>query len=205
MAMRRTFTTFAVLAVCGAVHAGTVGLQNPGMPLDDPPAPVVDPLIPQWGREGTWWLSVGAGVSNDFADATDANFNGAATYFLTEDIEFTGELGLWAYGQPGDDAIGLNPNVIIRWHFINRQTWSLYTDVGIGLVFTTNGVPEGGNSVNFTPRAGLGATFRLSEETGVRLQVGLRWAHISNARIEGDDDNGVRDAVMGYAGLVFPF
>lgn len=204
--MKRDVIVLSMWAVTGGgAFAGTVNLANPRMPLDDPPAAPVDRLIPEWGKEDTWWLSVGTGVSNDVADATDINLNGAASYFLADNIEVTGELGLWYHAQPGDDAFGLNPNLVFRWHFINRQTWSLYADMGIGLLISSNDVPEGGTSFNFTPRAGLGATFRLNPESGTRLQLGVRWSHISNARILGDDDNTVRDSVMGYVGLIFPF
>jgi len=46
---------------------------------------------------------------------------------------------------------------------------------------------------------------RRITDGGVRLQAGVRWAHISNARIKGDDDNPSRDSAMLYVALVFPF
>ncbi len=180
------------------------------MRLDEP----VAEAAPRFGAEDSWWWSIGVGAAHDFEDATDLNVNVAARYFIAEDVEFTVEVGLWYYNQPGDDAIGFNPNMVIRWHFLNKQTYSIFADVGIGVVVATDDVPAereidgetvDGTPFGFTPRAGIGATFRLDEGSGARLEIGLRWAHVSNARVSGDDDNLARDSAMLYAGFVFPF
>ena len=71
-------------------------------------------------------------------------------------------------------------------------------------LFTGDDVPPDGTSINFTPRAGMGVT-RALDDSGTRLMVGVRWAHISNARIEGDGENPSRDSVMGYVGVIWPF
>lgn len=159
---------------------------------------------PKYGAEGSRWWTIGTGVANDFSDATDLNLFGAYSYFLADDIEFSAELGLWYYAQTGDDTGGINPNMVFRWHFYNDQDWTVYVDGGIGLVFTADDVPPDGTSINFTPRAGLGFT-RALDDSGTRLMVGVRWAHISNARIEGDGENPSRDSVMGYVGVIWPF
>lgn len=159
---------------------------------------------PRYGAEGSRWWTLGGGIANDLSDATDFNLFGAYSYFLADDIEFSAELGLWYYAQTGDDTGGLNPNMVFRWHFYNDQDWTVYVDAGIGLVFTADDVPPEGTSINFTPRAGLGFT-RALDDSGTRLMVGVRWAHISNARIEGDGENPSRDSVMGYVGVIWPF
>jgi hypothetical protein len=69
---------------------------------------------------------------------------------------------------------------------------------------STDDVPNDGTSFNFTPRLGVGFTRQLTD-SGIRLEGGLRWAHISNARITGDADNPARDSAMLYVGLIFPF
>ncbi|GJQ30913.1 MAG: hypothetical protein HBSAPP03_27970 [Phycisphaerae bacterium] len=180
------------------------------MRLDEP----AGDAVPRFGQADTWWWSLSAGAAHDFDEATDVNVNIAARYFLAEDVEFTIELGLWYYNQPGDDALGLNPNMVFRWHCVNRERFTLYADVGIGVVIATDDVPaareiegevEDGTPFAFTPRAGVGATFRLDESSGARAEIGLRWAHVSNARLTGDDDNPARDSAMLYAGLIFPF
>ena len=106
--------------------------------------------------------------------------------------------------QPvGDDAESLSLSTLLRWHFYNDGDWTLYLDTGVGVLASTDVVPMDGTGFNFLPRAGVGLTRRLTGAT--RLQVGLCWHHISNARIYGDLSNPSRDAPMLYAGVVFAF
>mgnify|MGYP001274345309 CR=1 FL=1 len=161
----------------------------------------------QFGASGSRHFAVygGAGFALEEDDeSTDGNLAFAVQYFLIDDVELIGEVGGWYFAQDGDDQAGVNPSFTIRWHYLNRDRWSLYLDAGIGLLFATGEVPDGGSSFNFMPRAGGGATYRLTD-SGVRLVAGARWHHVSNARINGDEDNPDRDGVAVYAGLMFPF
>ncbi|MDX2115226.1 MAG: acyloxyacyl hydrolase [Planctomycetota bacterium] len=158
-----------------------------------------------WGADGSWWFGVGGGVANDFEDATDFDIHLSVWQFVVEDVEVGGELAFWRYELESGEEYGINPNLVVRWHFVNEQSYSVYADVGIGMVFTTDDVPARGTSVNFTPRVGVGMTFRPLSDSDWRVQVGVRWAHISNARLQGDDDNPARDSAMVYAGVVIPF
>lgn len=158
----------------------------------------------EYASKGSRWWTLGAGVAYDFDDATDVPLRGAYSYFLDDGVEFSAEVGAWYFSQPGDDAVGLSGSVILRWHFLRRDPWTAYVDAGIGIVGSSDDVPQGGTSFNFLPQAGAGVTRRLNDD-GLRLQLGLRWHHISNARIQGDDENPDRDAPMIYAGLIFPF
>ena len=158
----------------------------------------------RFGDAGSSWLTIGGGYAHDFSGSNDFNLTGAWTYFLDEDIEVTFEGALWALTQDGDDALGLNPSVIFRWHFAHSETksWTAFADIGIGLLVSSERVPAGGTELNFTPRVGVGFTHELPG-TSARLQVGLRWHHISNARIRGQDRNPARDAPMVFVGLIF--
>jgi hypothetical protein len=156
-----------------------------------------------FGAPGSMWWTVGAGVSNNFNRATDLNARVNLSYFIAQDVEVAGELGVWYYGLE-NDAVGINPASYIRWHFLNKQRMSVYADLGIGVLFTTDDVPSDGTSFNFTPRAGAGITHRLGDSAN-RFELGVRWAHISNARTSGDGDNPSRDSVMLYGGVIFPF
>jgi Lipid A 3-O-deacylase (PagL) len=186
----------------------TASLTQPGdpAPTHQPGegAPGVPPPAPVYGARDTQWLTVGGGIAADFVDNTDVNAYLSYTYFLVDWVEVNVELGAWYHFQDNQDAAGLNPALVFRWHLIHSEDWTFYVDAGIGLLFNTDSVPEGGTHVNFTPRAGLGVTYRISE-SGARLQAGLRWHHISNARITGDRGNPATDAPMLYVGLIFPF
>lgn len=159
---------------------------------------------PRFGKEGTHWFTIGAGVAHEFDEATDWNMHAAYSHFLVEDVEIAAELDLWYFDAEGDFAVGASPNLIFRWHFINNEDWTVFTDAGIGFAVSTDDVPAGGTSFNFAPRAGVGFTRRLTDG-GVRLQAGARWHHISNARLTGNSNNPSRDAPLVYAGIVIPF
>jgi hypothetical protein len=162
------------------------------------------PTSLRYGAQGSKWWSIGGGVASDFDNATDGNIFISYSYFLDDDVEFNLELGGWYSAQDGDDAAAINPNIVFRWHFINTGDWTVYADAGIGLLFASDNIPADGTSFDFTPRAGLGFTRKITDE-GVRFQMGIRWAHVSNARIEGEDRNPGRDSAMIYAGVIFPF
>jgi hypothetical protein len=160
----------------------------------------------QFGDAGSRWIKLGGGLASNFSEpnSSDTNLFAAYSYFLDKDIEFSAELGAWNYSQPGKDATGFNGSMILRWHFINNGKWTVYSDLGIGLLLATSPVPSEGTSFNFTPRAGVGFTRQLTEE-GVRLDMGVRWAHVSNARISGAVDNPSRDSALLYVAIIFPF
>jgi hypothetical protein len=99
------------------------------------------------------------------------------------------------------DQIGINPMLVFRRHFAldDARDWSWYVDIGIGVMLSADDIPQDGTSFNFTPRAGTGLTYQVSDDW--RLIAGFRWSHISNARIFGDDDNPSSDGVMFSIGL----
>lgn len=160
----------------------------------------------EFTRAGSTWLTIGVGVAPDFSDNTDYNAHLAWSKFLVDDVEFMLELGGWYHDQPDDDAFGFNPNLVFRWHFLKSEdlAWTVYADAGIGVLFATDDVPQGGTNFNLMPRVGAGVTRRITDE-GARLILGVRWHHISNARVHGQDENPSRDAPMFYAGVSFPF
>ncbi len=170
--------------------------------VPDPLARVDEPK--EFGEKGTQWWTVGGGLASNFVDATDFSIRAAWSQFIVKDVEFSLELNAWYFDQPGDNAVGINPAFVFRWHFVKLEGWTAYADVGIGPLFTSDVVPEGGTSFDFMPRVGVGIT-RVIDDAGDRLQVGVRWHHISNARIAGDAHNPARDGMMVYVGVMFPF
>ncbi len=169
---------------------------------DSPPTETRKPF----GTGGTSFVSVGGGAaytSKTGDTSTDINAYLAWNYFLVDNVEFSLEAGFWAFIQTGPNQVGGSGTLCFRWHFVNKQTWSIFAEAGIGLMGASGEVPTGGTSFDFMPRAGVGFTYELSPG-GARLQAGVRWFHISNARIEGDSNNPARDGVMGFVGVMFP-
>jgi len=173
------------------------------IPLPPPPSDVSAEPIPTFGQAGSQrWYVQGGGATNLSSDATRnyAMAGAGISHFFWDGHSINLELNGMAFDQPGDDALGLNLALLLRWDVIRQQNWSLYIDGGAGILGTTQPVPSDGSSFNFTPQVGGGATIRL--DGGNRLMVGLRWHHISNANTF--DSNPGQDTVLGYVGINFP-
>lgn len=155
-----------------------------------------------FGERGykSWYLQ-GAGAVNINDESSSFGVVGAGlSEFFANGHSINLELNSMYFSQSGDNAVGLNLTGLFRWHFYQKPNWTLFVDVGGGILGTTNKVPSGGSSFNFTPQAGGGATIRLDEDK--QLFLGLRWHHISNADLY--EDNPGRDSIMGYVGLSLP-
>lgn len=172
-------------------------------------APIATAASDAFGETGFWYWGLSTGVA--FTDEA-TEYNGHLTFgtFLTEGFEFNFGVGGWHHDQDdedggdADDAQSINPTIGFRYHFMPRDPINVYIEAGIGLLFSSDDVPADGTSFNFTPRAGVGALWRLDPETGLRLDTGVRWHHISNATTSGSDDNPARDSIKVYVGLIFP-
>ena len=188
-----------------AVHLSTFSNAQPTS--DTPASETINsgfkPAVP-YGTEGTEWILFGGGAAYDFSNATDVNLNIGYSRFLVDDVEWLLELGAWYHSQEGDDAASLNPLMEFRWHFYNKGSTSLFFNLGIGMFFATDNIPDKGTGFDFSPRAGIGLTHQISGD-GTRIITGIRWHHISNARIAGEFRNPSRDAPMLYVQLAVPF
>jgi lipid A 3-O-deacylase len=226
--MRTAFTLAALFATLPLTWTclGQEGPRVPASALAFRPGPEEGPQQPSgedippkaqregpgpFGSRGGEYLTFGAGIAHDFGDVTDLNIRGSYSIFLIQDVEFSLELNAWYFAQPGADAVGLNPAMDFRWHFYNGENpafqpsrWSVYADLGIGLLVASDEVPSGGSAFDFMPKAGIGLTRRL-DDAGTRLQVGVQWHHVSNARITGDSKNPGLDAPFLYFGVMVRF
>jgi len=181
------------------------------------PIPQAVPTAPAFGEKDSWrwYLSGGWGKEIDSSHDEFVIFGGGVSFFMVDNLSLNFELnGLYwdqesTTGFPDShDAWGVNFNLLVRWHFLARETWSIYLDGGAGVMGTTERVPgpdrddsDGGTYFNFTPQAGFGASFEFADNT--RLLTGVRWHHVSNARTS--NNNPGRDSLMIYAGVSFAF
>lgn len=148
------------------------------------------------------WLVMAAAAS----DLESDHFGRAGlgiSYFMADDISIDFELNLGYYRSTGGNALGGNFNILMRWHFWRAEdrSWTVYVDGGAGMLLTTDEVPRGGSKFNFTPQAGVGASWDIGDNR--RLFIGTRWHHISNARIY--SNNPGQDHAMVYVMLGWPF
>ena len=167
--------------------------------------PIPEATTKAFGERGGERLTLNLGLAEDEGTATDLQLLAVAwSRFVVEDVEMLVEGSAWHFQQEGDDAMGLALTLGTRWHVLNRPSWSLFLEGGIGVLGATDNVPEGGTGFDFMPRLGLGGTIDIGD-SGVRAIMGVRWHHISNGRIYGDVANPSRDAPMVYVGISFPF
>lgn len=152
---------------------------------------------------GPMYLTLGGGVANNFNSATDYNGFAQISTFVAPKFELGFELGGWYFDQPGKNAEGISGSLAMKYHFWHSEKRDItaFGELGIGVLVASRQVPAGGTNVDFLPRAGAGLTWEVAE--GVRLVGGVRWHHISNARIKGDSRNPSRDGLMGYVGVSF--
>lgn len=158
---------------------------------------------PTFGSVGGRYFFVSGGVGSDFGQDHLVRGGVGWSEFIARDFSLDLEINLLYFSQPGEDAVGANVNMLLRWHFLTnqRRTWSLYADAGAGLMLTTADVPPEGSSFDFTPQLGFGMSFHV--ESDRRLLLGTRWHHVSNANTF--EDNPGTDSVLVYAMLAFPY
>ena len=158
-------------------------------------------LSARFGDEGSWRWQLLDAVATDFDGADQGEFGGSLSWFFVDDLSIDFQLEADYIEQPVQNTWGGGATILFRWHFISMDTWSIYGDAGSGLIATAYDTPSGGTSLNFTPQAGLGVSWEIC--SNLRMMVGARWYHISNANT--GETNPGRNSLMGYVMLSVPF
>ena len=134
--------------------------------------------------------------ASDFNGTTMVVAGAGVDWFVADGLS----VGLFGEGlhinQAGDNALGLGAGFMLRWHFIESQTVSMFTEFGVGYVLFDSPVPVDGVTGDFTPRAAIGADFSLDARTTLGVQAG--WLHLSNAQT-GENNPGVDALAIGLA------
>lgn len=147
-----------------------------------------------------WWFELGAG----------SNFDGGWMALGGVGLEWYPVDG-FALGARFDGigvglkdtptTAGVDAAVLVRWHVLRRETWSLYFDGGCGFAVFADEVPSGASRFCFTPQLGVGMTCEVAENA--RLLAGARWFHISNGQ-SATRNPGV-DMLELYVGMTFSY
>ena len=147
-----------------------------------------------------WWFEVGAG----------SNFDGGWVALGGVGVEWYPVDG-FALGARFDGigvglkdtstTAGVDAALLVRWHVLRRETWSVYFDGGCGFAVFADEVPTGASRFCFTPQLGLGVTCEVAEDA--RLMAGARWFHISNGQ-SASRNPGV-DMLELYVGMTFSY
>lgn len=166
----------------------------------DATVPAAAPVaVARFGAQWSWRLNVEADWIGDFQGANEAMARVGASWFFFENVELAGYVTGGYVWQAVENAGTYGLDLELRWHFLAEDTWSLFASIGGGVMGSTASVPEGGSEFNFTPSAGLGATFEVAD--GLRLYLSARWFHVSNAGTFADNPG--RDSLSLWAGLSF--
>src|SRR5262245_15582709 len=153
---------------------------QPATPQQQQPAPETTLKLESakltYGQAGSRWWTLGAGIGNNFQGETDLEGYGAYSYFLAQNVEFSAEVGGWALDTGESTTVGGSISMVFRWHFVNTGNWTVFADIGIGLLLAGDDVPGNGTSFDFLPRVGAGFTRQLTD-SGTRLIAGVHWHH----------------------------
>jgi hypothetical protein len=136
-------------------------------------------------------------------DAEEIFNSGAigASYYLFDNFSLGVEASGYRFEQaPGNDGWMYGVAGILRHHLIQFDRSTIFADVTFGPVEATDRIPAGGTYFNFATRAGIGTTYQLQDD--LYLIGGVRYFHLSNARIEGPERNPSINGVEGYVGLM---
>lgn len=150
--------------------------------LDDPEVEIaaVD-VRPDFGAQGTVRFQVGGSASSNFNDVSLLQARTSVSWFIVDGVSVDFEADFGAVIQPDtQNGVGGGASFMFRWHMLRKDTWSLYGELGAGMFWSSVDVPEGGGQVKFQPQVGLGVSFEVAED--VRMMLGARWTHLSNAR-----------------------
>lgn len=171
--------------------------------LNTTPAPAPTSAPVAFG-EDSWSMEI---TGNYLADLSNRDLqmgggNVGVNYYLDNGIS----LGLQVAGYYVDETDGQGVagslGFLVRQHFIRRENWSFYVDVGESLFEADRNVPHDGTHFNFLFHTGPGITWKLAER--VHLMAGVRYFHISNAQINGADRNPASNGIEGYVGVMLP-
>ena len=153
--------------------------------------------------KGNWTLSLYAGYDRECS--ADPQMGYAATgvgYFFSDGMSLNAEARAYGVSQDdGSDAALFELDLLFRHHLVRRENWSLFLEVSAGVAQATRAVPAGGTHFNFIEEVGAGATYRLDD--GVHLIGGVRYWHLSNAKIHGEDKNPGLNGYGAYVGLMW--
>jgi hypothetical protein len=106
-------------------------------------------------------------------------------------------------GPDCDDTFATGVNVGLRYHFYERDRTTLFVEGLAGLFYGLRNFPAGGTHFNFNEQLGVGATYRLQDNCHV--MGGVRYMHISNAQIRGQDENPSFNGLGGFVGVLFRY
>jgi lipid A 3-O-deacylase PagL len=141
------------------------------------------------GHELQVWTGGGHGISG--SQSGDGIWNAGFRYgliltaphgpgFLRGRLEYAVDaVPIFLVAQKTNTAYGVGVNPFaFKWAFATRSSIVPYVEIGGGVLFTNNKVPEGTSHTNFTSGGAFGLHFLRSK---YNIATEIRYMHISNA------------------------
>lgn len=153
---------------------------------------------------GTFYLEPKVGLYANSNDRISSMFTYGAEvgYFVADGFSLGFEaLGYvvtqkrtpWSGNGNYETVNAFSPIGMVRYHFINDETLSVFAGIGLGGFFSEVRVPRNGNTSNLTEVGELGFNVFLTEN--VSMQVAGRYQHIGQFSNKGADNWGGNLAV----------
>ena len=122
-------------------------------------------------------------------------------YYVWDNVSLGVEASGYRVWEPHDDGWAGSLSGVLRQHFFTFDRATILADVSFGPIEASQRIPQGGTYFNFITRTGLGATYQLNDK--IFLLGGVRYFHVSNARLEGSQRNPSVNGLEGYVGLMW--
>ncbi len=153
---------------------------------------------------GTLTLQTYAAFGDDFGGETFGRGTVGLGYYVFDNLAINAEVSGYFIGQEAEtDAGAIGGVLMLRHHWFHLPKGSIFGEFGMGLFEASARVPAGGTRFNFTTEAGVGAMHELSDRTF--LLGGVRYIHLSNAKINGPDRNPAINGVEFWLGMMWRF
>jgi hypothetical protein len=155
--------------------------------------------------KGAWTLELDGAYMESTA-LGDVNYGAPSVgvgYYLFDNFAQIIQLATYQMNAEDDHEIAGGINFGLRYHLFRVDRLTFYADVYAGMFYASDEIPVGGTHFNFITRSGFGITYELREN--LHLNLGGRFVHISNARIDGDDRNPSTNGVEGFLGVIWTF
>ena len=137
----------------------------------------------------------------DYSHAQLASTAVGGSYYVFDNLSLGAEASGYYTHQGGESGEAFSLSGVLRHHFISFDRYTLFADVSFGPIEDAVRIPSGGTYFNFATRAGLGLTCHVRDQ--LYLLGGVRYFHLSNARIEGPERNPSINGIEGFFGLMW--
>jgi hypothetical protein len=170
-------------------------------------APAPTPAADPFARRG-WHVEFGASGALEawnynISHEELAGIATGITYGLREGLVLTGSWPLYFVSQRGVDAYVVGATFGVRGRVYQRERWTAFLEVKVGVSDADTFVPPRGTRFNYLAFGGGGLTVRIRR--AVHGLVGLEWMHVSNGGFAGRDRNPDIEAIGPRLGILIGF